>query len=154
MKTVEREILFDRFLVAIGVRPSYGEDATPQWEVYCRLVSGSDVVLADECSRDEAVTIMHYKTAEASYGGAAAFIVTEEDCMVDAEFIVRVYVDKHLNEFLCLIEDVTGKSYQIAKGEEATCQTLAHRLARDITLHTGVPTEGGFAHGSTGSTGE
>lgn len=138
MKPVEREVVFDRFVVAFGIRQSVGDDGPDSWEVYARLISGNDVVLHRGCKKGEALTMMRYRAGLAAAGNLLAFVPTEDEAVVDAESITRVFVDRTHNGFTCMIEDRTGKQYHVGYGNEEQCSLLLYKLAASIQSYLGM----------------
>lgn len=133
MKPVEREIIFDSYVVAYGARETVAPaDEEMGWEVYARMTSRTDVVLATECTQDEALTFLNYRVTQAQMNGCPGFVITGENQYVDVNSVIRVFVDKQANAYACLFEDITGHVYVMGVGSQAECSEMSSGLVKDV----------------------
>ncbi len=110
--------------VVDGVRPK-------EWEVYVRLVSGSSFIAATSLTRKGSGKVMGQLTTEMAEETGCTFVTTSEAAVV-FEHVARVYVDTQENEFVTLLEDSSGASYQLDRGSKAKCQGAVEIVAQAI----------------------
>lgn len=132
----KQEHLSLKHVIAVGKRQAfpYGEDGEDSWEVFVRLASGADAIVAFDGTAQQANSVLKRTLAEL---GAADlhFVVTGDDVYLNTHSVERVYVDTQENAWVVLVEDVKGNGYLLERGSRAECEASAAALAEAISSY-------------------
>jgi hypothetical protein len=109
--------------VAFGVRPQVTTDDRDLWEVYVKLTNGSRVTVAKDGTKPQAAN--HLRRLLQRMGMATpqrTLIETLDGACLDAEHIIRIYVDAQADGFVAIAEDSLGEGHRIAEGDKDDCR--------------------------------
>lgn len=114
--------------------PESEEGKRREWEVYARLISGNSFVLADKLTRKGSGKTLGAIVGNMMEQTNSVFVTTSEAAIV-FEHVARVYVDTQENEFVTMLEDSSGESYELDRGSQAKCRASVELVASTILQH-------------------
>ena len=133
MKIMEQEFFAVSYAVSLGMRKDMWRPSGQRWEVYLRLSSGSQIILATEGSRKEAKEYLKQMAGNIGQVTGCAFMVADAgNNLIIMDAITRVYVDKQENWHVVLVEDIASGTHQVERGDKDKCDSTMMKIAGAI----------------------
>lgn len=139
-------------VIAIGRKQDiFYDDQTKSWQVYVRLLSGVEVVLAYGGTERQAQRCLEDTVTDLVMGGLR-FIRTLDNAVVNTLFVERMFVDAQGDNFCAFAQDVTGRYYTVDRGTERACNLTITTIAQSLASFLDQEQQTGEEQGSNEET--
>lgn len=136
MKIMEQEFFSVSHAVSINLRKDIWGQGKQKWEVFLRLTSGSQIVMAREGTKKEArayAKVMADNIMQLT--GCALMLTNGGTTLLVLDAVTRVYVDSQENGFVTLVEDVSSVTHQVHHGNKKVCEDAMAKIAQGIVMY-------------------
>ena len=133
MKLLEQEFYSVGHVIAVAMRKDMWRAPKKRWEVYLRLSSGSQILLAEGADKGEARRYMKEMAGNIGQATGCSFLVTNGGAnLLVMDAVTRIFVDGQENGHVLLVEDVCAATYPVERGSKERCDAAMHKVAGAI----------------------
>lgn len=105
-----------------------------RWVVRITLRTGTPVDIETADNRKRAVRAARHRVHATSMATGDTYLCFKETLWLATRYVVRAYVDTEVDgDYVCLVEDILGRTHEAAKGDEDGCETVLAMIAKTVT---------------------